>query len=235
MMRLDKFLVHVGIGTRTQVKTMVKQGRVSVNNIIIKKSEIKINAEKDVIKFDNDVLVYSEFVYFMLNKPKGVVSATNDKTQKTVVDLIDTHVKDIFPVGRLDKDTTGLLMLTNDGKLAHELLSPKKHVNKVYIAKVDKQLPAQIIEDFKKGIILDDGYNCLPAFLEILDNTTAQVTIQEGKFHQIKRMFEACDNKVVDLKRVQMGPLKLDEQLKLGEHRQLSIEEVLLLKNATKK
>lgn len=234
-MRLDKFLVHVGIGTRTQVKTTVKQGRVSINNVIVKKSDVKVNVEKDVIKFDNDVLVYSEFVYFMLNKPKGVVSATNDKTQKTVVDLIDTHVKDIFPVGRLDKDTTGLLMITNDGKLAHELLSPKKHVNKVYIAKVDKQLPAQIIEDFKKGIILDDGYNCLPAFLEILDNTTAQVTIQEGKFHQIKRMFESCDNKVVDLKRVQMGPLKLDEQLKLGEYRQLSVEEVLLLKNATKK
>lgn len=234
-MRLDKFLVHVGVGTRTQVKTIVKQGRVSVNDTIIKKSDIKINAERDVIKFDNDVLVYSEFVYFMLNKPKGVLSATNDKSQTTVVDLIDTHVKDIFPVGRLDKDTTGLLIITNDGKLAHELLSPKKHVNKVYIAKVEQQLVAQNIVDFKNGIVLDDGYVCLPAFLEIVDNTTARVIIQEGKFHQVKRMFEACNNKVVALERIQMGPLKLDEQLKLGEYRQLSVEEILLLKNATKK
>lgn len=234
-MRLDKFLVHVGVGTRTQVKTIVKQGRVSVNDIIVKKSEVKISTEKDVIKFDNTVLIYSEFVYFMLNKPKGVLSATTDKVQKTVVDLIDTPVKNIFPVGRLDKDTTGLLILTNDGKLAHELLSPKKHVNKVYIAHVQKQLNTQTIEDFKNGIMLDDGYNCLPAFLEILDDTTAQVTIQEGKFHQIKRMFEACDNRVVYLKRVQMGPLKLDDRLELGEYRQLSAQEVVLLKNATKK
>lgn len=234
-MRLDKFLVHVGVGTRTQVKAIVKQGRVSVNDSTVTKSDIKINVEADVIKFDNEMLVYSEFVYFMLNKPKGVLSATNDRSQKTVIDLIDTHVKNIFPVGRLDKDTTGLLVITNDGKLAHELLSPKKHVNKVYIATVEKQLVAQNIVDFKNGIILDDGYACLPAFLEIVDNTTARVTIQEGKFHQVKRMFEACDNKVLTLKRVQMGPLKLDEQLKLGDYRQLSDDEILLLKNATKK
>lgn len=234
-MRLDKFLVHVGVGTRTQVKTLVKQGRISVNDNIAKKADIKIDAEKDVVTFDSKVLAYSEFVYFMLNKPKGVLSATNDKSQKTVIDLIDTHVKDIFPVGRLDKDTTGLLLITNDGKLAHELLSPKKHVNKVYIAKVSKQLFSQNIEDFKNGIVLDDGYKCLPALLEILDDNIAQVTIQEGKFHQVKRMFESCDNFVIDLERIKMGPLKLDEQLQLGEYRQLSNEEILSLKNATKK
>lgn len=234
-MRLDKFLVHVGVGSRTEVKVIVRQARVKVNDTVAKKADMQINEELDVITLDDNVLAYSEFIYFMLNKPQGVLSATNDKSQKTVIDLIDTHVKDIFPVGRLDKDTTGLLLITNDGKLAHELLSPKKHVNKVYIAQVEKQLMVQNIEEFKKGIILEDGYNCLPANLEILDNTTARVTIQEGKFHQIKRMFEACGNKVRALERIEMGPLKLDEQLKLGQYRHLSGEEISLLKNAIKK
>lgn len=234
-MRLDKCLGHMGIGSRTQIKQLLKQGRVRVNAQIVKKADLKIDTQHDQITVDDQVITYTQYHYFMLNKPQGVVSATKDMFTKTVVDLIHEPVKALFPVGRLDKDTTGLLLLTNDGQLAHALLSPKKHVPKVYIAQVKHQLHAENIDAFQQGITLDDGYTCLPAQLEILADTTAKITIQEGKFHQIKRMFHACDNQVVTLKRIQMGPLQLDETLAQGAYRALSGEEITALKNATQK
>lgn len=230
MMRLDKYLVHVGLGSRTQVKQFVKLGKITVNGVIVKKSDMSVDEVKDCIMYDNDKLVYTKFVYYMMNKPSGVVSATTDNRDKTVLDLMTITAKDVFPVGRLDKDTTGLLLLTNDGQLAHDLLSPKKHVDKVYIATVEQPLSAQIIQAFKDGITLADGFVCQSADLVIIDDTTAQVTIREGKFHQVKRMFLACQNRVTTLKRIQMGNLTLDESLALGEYRPLSSKELESLK-----
>lgn len=230
MMRLDKYLVHVGLGSRTQVKQFVKLGKITVNGVIVKKSDMSVDEVKDCIMYDNDKLVYTKFVYYMMNKPSGVVSATTDNRDKTVLDLMTITAKDVFPVGRLDKDTTGLLLLTNDGQLAHDLLSPKKHVDKVYIATVEQPLSAQTIQAFKDGITLADGFVCQSADLVIIDDTTAKVTIREGKFHQVKRMFLACQNRVTTLKRIQMGNLTLDESLALGEYRPLSSKELESLK-----
>lgn len=230
MMRLDKYLVHVGLGSRTQVKQFVKLGKITVNGIVVKKSDMSVDEIKDCIMYDNDKLVYTKFVYYMMNKPSGVVSATTDNRDKTVLDLMTITAKDVFPVGRLDKDTTGLLLLTNDGQLAHDLLSPKKHVDKVYIATVEQPLSAQTIQAFKDGITLADGFVCQSADLVIIDDTTAKVTIREGKFHQVKRMFLACQNRVTTLKRIQMGNLTLDESLALGEYRPLSSKELESLK-----
>lgn len=229
-MRLDKYLVHVGLGSRTQVKQFVKLGKITVNGIVVKKSDMSVDEIKDCIMYDNDKLVYTKFVYYMMNKPSGVVSATTDNRDKTVLDLMTITAKDVFPVGRLDKDTTGLLLLTNDGQLAHDLLSPKKHVDKVYIATVEQPLSAQTIQAFKDGITLADGFVCQSADLVIIDDTTAKVTIREGKFHQVKRMFLACQNRVTTLKRIQMGNLTLDESLALGEYRPLSSKELESLK-----
>lgn len=233
--RIDKFLADMGIGTRSEVKTYIKKGRVAVNGFVVTAPDRKINTERDRVSLDGTDIHYLEYEYYMLNKPQGVISATEDKQDKTVIELIETKSrKDLFPVGRLDKDTEGLLLITNDGQLAHNLLSPKKHVDKVYYAKVSGMVTEEIMERFKEGIILSDGTATRSAWLSVLETeqseSTVELTIQEGKFHQVKRMFEACGMTVTYLKRLRMGTLVLDEGLAPGEYRRLTQEETNRLK-----
>ena len=232
-MRLDKFLVACAVGSRTEVKNFLKTGRVTVNGKKEKSAKLQIDEETDEICFDGEKLDYEEFVYYMMNKPQGVISATEDPRHKTVLDLMDDYAraKEVFPVGRLDIDTHGLLLLTNDGKLAHALLSPKRHVDKTYLAQVDGIMTDEDIETFAQGIPLKD-FTCQPAKLELVsidrekDQSLVRVTIAEGKFHQVKRMVAYCGKEVVDLQRLTMGTLTLDENLKRGEWRRLSKEEL---------
>ena len=218
--RLDKFLCDSLNMTRKEAKESVKKGKVVVNGEAIKKPEYKVDAEQDQVEFDHKLIQFEQFHYLMLHKPQGVVSATKDHHDQTVLDLIHEDYKDrLFPVGRLDKDTEGLLVLTNDGQLAHRVLSPKKHVPKTYYAKIQGKVTEEDILAFEKGVILDDGYETMPSQLKILksdDMSEIELTIHEGKFHQVKRMFESVGKKVVYLKRLSMGKLKLDESLKLG-------------------
>ena len=232
-MRLDKYLVACAVGSRTEVKNFLKAGRVTVNGKKKKSAKLQINEETDDICFDGQKLEYEEFVYYMMNKPQGVISATEDPKHKTVLDLMDdyAHAKEVFPVGRLDIDTYGLLLLTNDGKLAHALLSPKRHVDKTYLAQVNGIMTDEDIETFAKGIPLKD-FTCQPARLELVsidpekNQSQIRVTIAEGKFHQVKRMVAYCGKEVVNLKRLTMGTLTLDENLKRGEWRRLTKEEL---------
>ena len=232
-MRLDKFLVACAVGSRTEVKNFLKTGRVTVNGKKEKSAKLQINEETDEIRFDGEKLEYEEFVYYMMNKPQGVISATEDTKHKTVLDLLDDYAraKEVFPVGRLDIDTHGLLLLTNDGKLAHALLSPKRHVDKTYLAQVNGIMTDEDIETFAQGIPLKD-FTCQPAKLALVSVDTekhqslVRVTIAEGKFHQVKRMVAYCGKEVVDLQRLTMGTLTLDEDLKRGEWRRLSKEEL---------
>lgn len=234
VMRLDKYLTEMGIGSRSEVKNYAKAGRVSVNGEKIKSTDTKIDTQKDTIEFDGQTVGYVEYEYYMLNKPQGVLSATMDKKATTVVDLIDSKVRgDLFPVGRLDKDTEGLLIITNDGVLCHNLLSPKKHVDKVYYAIVDGEVKEEHIEIFKNGIRLDEDTVTKPAELKIIasgEESEVFITIHEGKFHQVKRMVNAIGGEVMYLKRLSMGSLKLDENLKPGEYRKLTGEELDALK-----
>ena len=232
-MRLDKFLVACAVGSRTEVKNLLKAGRVTVNGKKEKSAKLQINEEKDEIRFDGQVLEYEEFVYYMMNKPQGVISATEDSKHRTVLDLLDdiARTKEVFPVGRLDIDTHGLLLLTNDGQLAHALLSPKRHVDKTYLAQVEGIMSQEDVETFAKGIPLKD-FTCQPAKLEFVsvdpkkNQSLVRVTIAEGKFHQVKRMVAYCGKEVVDLQRFTMGTLILDENLKRGEWRRLTKEEL---------
>ncbi len=260
VIRLDKYLADAGIGTRSAVKNIVKQGRVTINKDIVKKSEVKVDTECDEVNLDGKLLSYNEYEFFMLNKPKGVVSATADEHDKTVVELItEAKRRDIFPVGRLDKDTEGLLILTNDGKLANNLLAPGKHVDKRYFARIAGEVNEDTIKAFEKGIDIGDEKLTRPAVLSVkhifnnediytdgsennINNyvdegvynkgtvSEIEITITEGRFHQIKRMFEAVGMKVIYLKRLSMGKLYLDDNLKPGEYRRLTDEEVQLLK-----
>lgn len=235
-MRLDKFLVACSVGSRTEVKNLLKSGRVTVNGQKEKSAKLQINEEKDEIHFDGQVLEYEEFVYYMMNKPQGVISATEDPKHRTVLDLLDdfARAKEVFPVGRLDIDTHGLLLLTNDGQLAHALLSPKHHVDKTYLAQVEGIMTQEDVETFVKGIPLKD-FTCQPAKLEIVsvdsvkNQSLVRVTIAEGKFHQVKRMVAFCGKEVVDLQRLTMGTLVLDENLEQGEWRRLTKEELEVL------
>ncbi len=233
-LRLDKYLADMGVGTRSEVKGYIRKGRVKVNGQVVKQPECKI-ASEDTVTFDERCISYIETEYFMLNKPAGVVSATRDKLAATVVDLIEEGKrKDLFPVGRLDKDTEGLLLITNDGDLAHRLLSPKKHVKKLYFAKVQGRVTLDDVKKFREGISLEEDFTTLPAELEIIkaeEESEVFVTISEGKFHQIKRMFEAVGKEVLYLKRLKMGELALDERLSPGEYRKLTREEIELLQN----
>lgn len=234
-MRLDKLLANSGYGSRKDVKQLIKNKLVKVNETIVKKAEMQINPETDQITCKGEIVQYEQFKYLMLYKPKGVISATVDEEHRTVIDLLDKkdQIADLFPVGRLDKDTVGLLLLTNDGKLAHNLLSPKKHVDKKYFAKVKGIVTEMDRHTFAKGVNIGD-YITKPASLNILssaDISEVEVIISEGKFHQVKRMFEAVDKKVIYLKRLAMGPLVLDEKLPIGKYRELSIEELQLLKD----
>ncbi|MDO5415761.1 MAG: pseudouridine synthase [Lachnospiraceae bacterium] len=250
-MRLDKFLGEMGVGTRTQIKEIARKGRVLVNGRTEKKSDRKIDPEADRIQVDGREISYAAWEYYMLNKPQGVVSATEDGLHQTVIDLLtEAKRKNLFPVGRLDIDTEGLLLITNDGDLAHRLLSPKKHVDKVYYAKVEGALPADSVRQMELGITLEDGTKTLPAKLEILGpvplprvqeetdaksgasvGTEIRLTIREGRFHQVKRMFEALGCRVVFLKRLSMGTLRLDEHLLPGQYRPLTEEELEKLKS----
>lgn len=229
--RLDKFLTQIPVGTRSQVKDMIKKGRVCVNGVHASKPELKVDPENDNITLDGKKLFYSQYAYYMLNKPAGVITATMDKKKETVLDLLDDKRKDLFPVGRLDIDTEGLLLITNDGELCHRLLSPKHHVDKCYLAKTDLPIPADAVKKIEEGIDLGD-FTSMPAKLEILGDCEAKVIVQEGKFHQVKRMFEAVGVTVVYLKRLSMGSLKLDETLAPGESRALTQEELECLKES---
>ena len=235
-MRLDKFLAHTGYGTRKEVKVLLKKKCVLVNGDIITKGDTILKLDTDTVTVNDEVVHYQKFVYLMLNKPGGYLSATEDNHQQTVIDLLDADSQRFspFPVGRLDKDTEGLLLLTNDGDLAHFLLSPKKQVHKTYYAKTAGVMDEADVKAFKEGIILEDGYECLPATLDILsttdDSSEVHITISEGKFHQVKRMVLACGKEVSFLKRLTMGSLKLDESLKLGEYRPLTEHELNGLK-----
>ena len=232
-MRLDKFLVENGLGSRSQVKDVLKKGLVLVNGRAEKSPKTQINETADEVVVSGQKLTYEKFVYYLLNKPKGYISATEDERHKTVLDLLDetARQKEVFPVGRLDIDTHGLLLLTNNGKLAHAMLSPKKHVEKIYRAKVAGLMNRSDVERFARGIELKD-FTCHPAQLKIVELdeekeiSLVEITLAEGKFHQVKRMVAACGKEVTDLQRLSMGPLQLDPELALGEWRRLTEEEM---------
>ena len=233
MLRLDKYLADMGVGTRQEVKKYMKQGRVTIDAEIVKKPETKVDIEKSKVCFDGKEVAYAEYEYYMLNKPAGVISATEDNRCETVIDLIESKKrKDLFPVGRLDKDTEGLLLITNDGALAHRLLSPKKHVDKCYFAKVQGKVTEEDITAFSKGVNIGTAEEeewTMPGELVIVKSdeiSEIRLTIQEGKFHQVKRMFQAVGKEVIYLKRERMGTLVLDESLELGEYRELTDEEI---------
>ncbi|MFA5577233.1 MAG: pseudouridine synthase [Tissierellaceae bacterium] len=234
--RLDKIVSNMGYGSRKEVKRYIKDGRVKVNDLVVLNNELKVDPHKDMIFFDDEKINYRQFIYLMMNKPKGLVSSTDDPKSKTVIDILTREYINYrpFPLGRLDKDTEGLLLISNDGKLAHELLSPKKKVNKTYYVEVDDYVGEEYIAEFQAGIVLDDGYKTLPSQLEIINSSAVSrlyLTIQEGKFHQVKRMFEAIGMKVLYLKRISMGRLVLDQTLEPGQYRELSENELNLLKN----
>lgn len=259
LVRLDKHLVEASVGTRSQVKELIKKGRISVNGNNKLKAELKIDNEKDKVFFDGQEIILKRFEYFMLNKPAGVISASRDKNAKTVVDLIVNKTRaDLFPIGRLDKDTHGLVIISNDGELAHKMLSPKKHVEKTYFLKARGEIKAEVVDTFLKGIVLKDSskeegsFKTLPARLEILETTSealdyvdedsreerhyegkltaCRITIKEGKYHQIKKMFRAVESEVLYLQRVSMGNLELDPSLAEGEYRELTEKELEDLK-----
>ena len=230
MIRLDKYLADAGAGSRADVKKQIRWGKVTVDGKTIRQPEFKIDEATAEVTYKKEPVLYQKMKYYMLHKPAGVVSATNDKKEKTVLDLLDAKLKkDMFPVGRLDKDTEGLLIITNDGDLAHRLLSPKKHVDKVYYAKVDGMVTQKDVEIFAEGMDIGNEEVAKPSKLVILKSdeiSEIELTIQEGKFHQVKRMFQAVGKEVVYLKRLSMGTLKLDETLEPGKYRALTEEEV---------
>ena len=232
MERLDKILSSTGHWSRREVKDLVKQGRVSVDGQKVNKPEDKCDPAQAEIRVDGQVVDCAPYVYLMLHKPAGLLSATEDKNQKTVIDLLPEHLRrrGLFPVGRLDKDTEGLLVLTDDGALAHALLSPKKHVDKVYYAEVEGQVNGEDVAALGAGMTLGDGLECLPAGLEILeDGSKCLVTLREGKYHQVKRMLAARGKPVRYLKRLSMGGLRLDEGLARGQWRAMTVQEIAAL------
>lgn len=233
MERLDKIIASQGKHSRSDVKKLIKAGRVTVNGAVVKSSDIKCDAEKDEIAVDGAVINYKKHLYIMLNKPKGVISATEDTSQKTVLDLVPPELfrQGLFPAGRLDSDTTGFVLLTDDGDFAHRILSPKNHIMKTYHATLAHSLSDEDIIHFKEGLTLKDGTTCLEAHVRMLKGkeNVAEIKICEGKYHQVKRMFASLGNKVLELKRVQMGNLPLDEDLPEGKCRELTQEELGLI------
>lgn len=239
-MRLDKLLANMGIGSRKDVKSLLKKRQVTVNDTVVKDGGLHVDPETDIIKASGKQIGYQKYHYIMLHKPKGVVSATTDSRDTTVIDLVrdDFQHVDLFPVGRLDKDTEGLLLLTNDGELAHQLTSPKKAIIKTYFATIDGHVTQRDVDLFRNGIQLDDGYTTKPAILSIRkagNMSEINISISEGKYHQIKRMFAAVDKRVTYLKRLSMGKLKLDQQLALGAYRELTQAELAYCQSLTKK
>lgn len=228
--RIDKVLSNMGHGTRKEVKELIKSGMVEIDGVVVKDAGFQVEPDSQEIKVGGTRLFYREFIYILMNKPQGVISATEDNRERTVIDLLSDDFKAFnpFPVGRLDKDTEGLLLLTNDGQLSHMLLSPKKHVPKTYIAKVLGRVSEKDIEAFSNGVTLEDGYKTMASQLVVLERgsiSLAEVTIYEGKFHQVKRMFKAVGKEVIYLKRISMGELKLDETLEPGCYRELNERE----------
>ena len=221
-MRIDKYLADMSCGSRKEVKELLKLGRVKVNDVIIKKNDYKVN-ENDIVKLDDEIINYLEYEYYILNKPAGYISALEDNRYPVIIDLVNTRRKDVVPVGRLDLDTEGIILLTNDGQLNHRLLSAKYHVDKKYYVELESDIDESAIDTFARPLDLGD-FITLPAKLEILDKRSAYLTISEGKYHQVKRMFEAIGNKVIYLRRDEFGPLKTGD-LKLGEFRELTEEE----------
>lgn len=235
-MRLDKYLADMDLGSRKEVKTFIKKGLVSVNGEVVKSDKFQVKEMIDEVLFDGELITYQKDFYYLLNKPDGVISATIDDYDETVLDLFDDEAyrEDLFPVGRLDKDTEGLLVITNDGALAHRLLSPKRHVEKEYYAEVAGIMTEADVQQFTEGIPLD-GEMCLPAKLmidsvdEVNETSVIRLILHEGKFHQVKRMVQFVGKEVIYLKRIRMGNLSLDESLSLGEYRVLTAEELQLL------
>lgn len=231
LIRLDKYLADMGIGTRSNVKSEIKKGKITVNGAVCKDANVKIDSDNDEICFDGKQIVYEQYEYFMLNKPAGIISAATDNKEKTVVDLItDKKKKDLFPIGRLDKDTEGLILISNDGELSHNLLSPKKHVDKTYYVELDKVLSDENANKVCQGVFIEKDVKTLLAQIERISNDKVYLTIHEGKFHQVKKMFHAVGCEVTYLKRMSMGSLKLDESLKPGEYRALTSDEIKALK-----
>ena len=232
-MRIDKFLVSQNIGTRKEVQKLIRSKLVEINGDVVTKSDLKIDEENDEVVVNGEKIQYSQYVYLVMNKPSGYVSATSDRDEPTVIDLVPMELrrKGIFPAGRLDKDTTGLLIITDDGEFAHRMLSPKKHVNKKYVAELDGEVTQDMVDSFKKGITFKDGTACLPATLIPEGNNPqkAQVIIKEGKFHQVKKMFLTQGLRVKTLKRVAIGGFVLPENLPLGQCRPMLEEEKQLI------
>ena len=238
-MRLDKFLSQTGKFTRAEAKKVIKSKRVRLNGEVVKDGKIKINEDSDKIFLDGELLALNnKEVYYMLNKPVGVVSATKDDKDKTVIDLIDSpgRKEDLFSVGRLDKETTGLLIITNDGKFAHNIISPKKHIPKTYEAVVTGKISEKEVKIFSQGMELANGDKLQPAHLDVIsyskkdDTSKVRVIIHEGKYHQVRRMFGAVSQRVLELDRVKIGLLELDDTLERGEYRELTEEELNLIK-----
>ncbi len=231
MMRLDKFLCNTAGLTRSEAKNAVKKGLVSVNGQVVKASDCKITENSDVVTFQGAQLTFAKFHYYLLHKPAGVITATEDKTQKTVLDLLtDVPTKNLFPVGRLDKDTEGLLLITDDGELSHRLLSPKKHVDKTYYVLLKNPINAEDVNALTQGVDIGDEKMTMPAKVQVLSDTEVELTIKEGRFHQVKRMMQAVGNEVVYLKRLSMGPLTLPADLEKGSFRPLNESEIEKLK-----
>lgn len=225
--RIDKILSNMGYGTRKEVKELISGGLVEIDGIVVKEPGKQVMADSQEIKVGGLRLRYKDYIYIMMNKPQGVISATVDSRERTVIDLLSDEFKAFkpFPVGRLDKDTEGLLLLSNDGQLSHRLLSPKKHVPKTYIAKIAGRVTEEDVEIFSKGVVLEDGYKTMASELIIMERgriSLVEITIYEGKFHQVKRMFQTVGKEVIFLKRISMGGLKLDETLEPGEYRELN-------------
>lgn len=230
LFRLDKFLCDMEFGTRSEVKTLIKKGLVTVNDSVCKVPEYKIDPHNDTIVCQGKLCKYETFYYYMLHKPAGYITATEDNSSQTVMDLLEeNNRKDLFPVGRLDKDTEGLLFITNDGQLAHKLLSPKKHVPKTYLVQIPKKLSESQIEALEQGLDIGDDKPTLPAKVKVIDHTNIHLTITEGRYHQVKRMLLAVGSEVLYLKRLTFGPLTLDENLPKGAYRKLSKEEIACL------
>ena len=221
--RLDKILADMGIASRSELKQIIKSGRVTVNGTVVTSPETKVDTDGCEIALDGEALGYRQFRYYIMDKPAGVVTATDDRKQKTVLDLVSPEMRrmGLFPVGRLDKDTSGLLLLTNDGDFAHRVISPKAEVEKVYYAKVDGIPDESDVDAFAEGITLRDGLECLPARLTLLGGRECLVTVMEGKYHQVKRMLASRGKPVLELRRLSIGGLSLDGSLKEGEYREL--------------
>lgn len=234
LMRLDRFFSSQEILSRKEVKKLIHHGEILVNGNIVKSSDQKVDTQKDKISYRGNVIEYKPYIYIMLNKPAGVVSSTSDKINKTVIDLLPQELfrTDLFPAGRLDKDTTGFVLITNDGEFAHNMLSPKNHVKKFYLVELDGSIAKPDIELIERGAVLADGYICKPAqitLLEDTDNPLLEIVLVEGKYHQIKRMFGVIGRGVNSLKRVRIGNLFLDERLKEGYAREITNKEISLI------